>query len=212
MHDNIPKSQRVYQNTMPLELIVAYATFAFVGAATPGPNNFLLLASGIRAGFRRTLPFVFGISLGFATLLGLVGTGLGQLFLRFPEAQLALKVLGTAYFLWLAWKIVTAHVSRDDDTRPLMGFWTGAAFQYVNPKAWLVCITAVSLYLPSGSGHEALALLVVLAIAVGMPANLAWAGAGQGMRRFIASPVYLRRFNLAMAALLALSIIPVWLA
>ncbi len=196
---------------MPIELIVAYTIFAFVGAATPGPNNFLLLASGIRAGFRRTLPFVFGISLGFATLLGLIGAGLGQLFLRFPQAQLALKVLGTAYFLWLAWKIVTAPAARDDDKRPLMGFWTGAAFQYVNPKAWLVCITAVSLYLPVDSGYGALALLVVIAIAVGMPANLAWAGAGQGMRRFIASPVYLRRFNLIMAALLILSIIPVWL-
>lgn len=198
---------------MPFDLVVAYAIFAFVGAATPGPNNFLLLASGIRAGFRATLPFVFGISLGFATLLGLVGAGLGQLFLRFPEAQLALKLLGTGYFLWLAWKIGGAPVARErDDSRPLMGFWTGAAFQYVNPKAWLICITAVSLYLPAGSGYGALGLLVVLAIMVGMPANLAWAGAGQGMRRFIASPVYLRRFNLAMAILLVLSVIPVWLS
>jgi threonine/homoserine/homoserine lactone efflux protein len=197
---------------MPVELIAAFVVFAFVGAATPGPNNFLLLASGIRAGFRRTLPFVFGISVGFATLLALVGAGLGQLFLRFPQVQLALKVLGTAYFFWLAWKIVTAPAPRDDDTRPLMGFWTGAAFQYVNPKAWLICITAVSLYLPSGSGYEPLLVLVVLAIAVGMPANLAWAGAGQGMRRFITSPIYLRRFNLVMAALLVLSIIPVWLS
>ena len=197
---------------MHLELVAAYIVFAFVGAATPGPNNFLLLASGIRAGFRQTLPFVFGISLGFATLLGLVGAGLGQLFLRFPEAQIALKILGTAYFLWLAYRLVTARAARNDDARPLMGFWTGAAFQYVNPKAWLICITAVSLYLPSGSGLDALALLVVLAIAVGMPANLAWAGAGQGMRRFITSPLYLRRFNLVMAALLVMSIIPVWLS
>jgi len=197
---------------MSVEIVAAYIVFAFVGAATPGPNNFLLLASGIRAGFRQTLPFVFGISLGFATLLGLVGAGLGQLFLRVPEAQIALKILGTAYFLWLAWRLVTARAVRGDEARPLMGFWTGAAFQYVNPKAWLICITAVSLYLPSGSGLDALALLVLLAIAVGMPANLAWAGAGQGMRHFIASPLNLRRFNLVMAALLALSIIPVWLS
>lgn len=197
---------------MPLELIAAYAVFAFVGAATPGPNNFLLLASGIRAGFRRTLPFVFGISLGFATLLGLIGAGLGALFVHVPQAQVALKLLGTGYFLWLAWKIAGASVARSDDTHPLMGFWTGAAFQYVNPKAWLICITAVSLYLPAGAGYGALAVLVLLAIAVGMPANLAWAGAGQGMRRFIGSPVWLRRFNLVMAALLVLSIIPVWLA
>ena len=198
---------------MSVEIIAAYIVFGFRWGGDARAEQLPVA----RIGDTRRFPANAAIRLSVSVSVSRRCSGLSapdsvSFFLRVPEAQIALKILGTAYFLWLAWRLVTARAVRGDEARPLMGFWTGAAFQYVNPKAWLICITAVSLYLPSGSGLDALALLVLLAIAVGMPANLAWAGAGQGMRHFIASPLNLRRFNLVMAALLALSIIPVWLS
>jgi threonine/homoserine/homoserine lactone efflux protein len=194
-----------------VEIWVPFALFAFVAAATPGPNNLLLLTSGLRVGLLRTLPFIFGISAGFSTLFLATGYGLGQLFDRFPALHLSLKVLGTGYFLYLAWHLLRAAAPGDSEGGRRLGFWAGLGFQAVNPKAWLMAITAIALSLPQGAGPGTLALMAAIFVMVGFPANVAWAGAGQVLRTLVRDAARMRLFNMAMAALLVLSILPVWL-
>lgn len=197
---------------MSVEVWTAFAVFAFVAAATPGPNNLLLLTSGLRVGLWRTMPFIFGISVGFSALLVAVGYGLGQLFERFPAVQLAFKAVGTAYFLYLAWTLLRPSRARDAEDRRDLGFWAGVAFQAVNPKAWLMCITAVALYLPQSWNAATLALMVATFVVLGLPANVAWAGIGRLLRSLVSNARRMRVFNAVMAALLVLSILPVWIS
>jgi threonine/homoserine/homoserine lactone efflux protein len=196
---------------MTPDLWLAFALFAFVGAGTPGPNNLILLASGLQVGLRRTLPFVLGINLGFSAVLVGAGLGLAQLFLAMPELRLALQLAGTAYMLWLALGLVRAAGKIGGGQRAMFGFWRGAGFQFVNPKAWILAIAAVSIYLPPQAGPAALAVMCVTVWLVGSPANIAWAWAGERMQGALGHPGRLRAFNMAMAGLLVLSILPVWL-
>jgi threonine/homoserine/homoserine lactone efflux protein len=196
---------------MSLEIWTAFAVFAFVAAATPGPNNLLLLASGLLVGLWRTMPFILGIGVGFSALLVAVGYGLGQVFERFPAVQLAFKIVGTAYFLYLAWTLVRAGRARDAEDRRDLGFWAGVTFQAVNPKAWLMCITAVALYLPPAWSPATLALMVATFVVLGLPANVAWAGIGRLLRSLVSDARRMRIFNAVMAVLLVLSILPVWI-
>lgn len=196
---------------MSFDLWIALVVFAFVSTATPGPNNLLLLTSGLRVGLFRSLPFIFGISVGFSALLVAVGYGLGQMFERFPTMQLALRTVGTAYFLWLAWGLVRADPAGSAKEERDLDFWTGVIFQTVNPKAWLMCITAIALFLPAAWSTGTLALLVVTFAVIGFPANMAWAGAGQLLRRLVSDVRRMRIFNAIMAALLVLSILLVWI-
>ncbi|WP_227287691.1 LysE family translocator [Boseongicola sp. H5] len=197
---------------MSAEIWAAFALFAFVAAATPGPNNLLLLGSGLRVGVWRTLPFIVGISIGFSTLLVAVGYGLGQMFERFPALQVGLQIVGTAYFVYLAWTLFRSGRADNEGNRRDLDFWMGVLFQAVNPKAWLMCITAIALYLPSTWSAETLAVMVATFVVLGFPANVAWAGAGQLLRPLVASEARMRIFNAVMAALLILSIVPVWLS
>ena len=197
---------------MSIEVWTAFAVFAFVAAATPGPNNLLLLASGLRVGLWRTLPFVAGISVGFSALLVAVGYGLGQIFEQFPVVQLAFKVVGTGYFLYLAWTLLRAARASDRDEQRDLGFWAGVTFQAVNPKAWLMCITAIALYLPAAWNAVTLALMVATFVLLGAPANMAWAGIGRLLRSLVSDARRMRVFNAVMATLLILSIIPVWIS
>jgi threonine/homoserine/homoserine lactone efflux protein len=196
---------------MSVELWGAFALFAFVACATPGPNNLLILGSGLKVGLWRTVPFIAGVSAGFATLLLAVGYGLGQAFERYPTLQLTLKIVGTAYFLLLAWTLVRTRPGKDVAQGKDLDFWAGAIFQAVNPKAWFMAITAMSLFLAPGWTFATLALMIVTFVAVGVPANLAWAGMGQILRPLVGSPDRMRVFNAVMAALLVVSILPVWI-
>lgn len=193
-----------------IETWAPFAVFAFVTAATPGPNNLLLLTSGLRVGLWRTMPFVVGISVGFSTLLIATGLGLGQMFERYALLHLALKVLGTAYFLFLAWTLLRATTAQERKEGRELGFWAGVVFQAVNPKAWLMAITAVALFLPHGWSLATVAVMAAIFVIVGFPANVAWAGAGQMLKSLINDTRRMRIFNVTMAALLVLSILPVW--
>jgi len=197
---------------MSLEILTAFAAFAFVSAATPGPNNLLLLGSGLRVGLWRTMPFVVGINFGFSVLLVSVGYGLGQLFERFPAAQLSLKIVGTGYFLYLAATLLRSGKTERKAHHRDLGFWSGAVFQVVNPKAWLMCITAVSLFLPDGWSAVTIAAMVATFVLLGLPANVAWAGVGQSLRALVSDERRMRAFNSVMAVLLVLSIVPVWIS
>ena len=193
---------------MNTELILALAAFAFVSSITPGPNNLMLMASGANYGFRRTLPHMLGVGLGFMVMLLLVGLGLIQVFDAYPVSYTVLKVVSAAYLLFLAWKIATAAAqnSSEQNGRPFT-FLQAAAFQWVNPKAIAMAFTAITVYAPS---RDLSAVLVVALVfgGINFPCVSSWTVLGQQMKRFLMAPWRLRAFNIVMAVLLLGSLIP----
>ncbi|MCC5955303.1 MAG: LysE family translocator [Natronohydrobacter sp.] len=194
---------------MTTDLLLALAAYAFVTSVTPGPNNIMLLASGVNFGFRRTLPHMFGIALGHAFMVFVVGMGLVGVFISYPPARTALTVVSIIYMLWLAWKIANAAPPDGSTTKgkPLT-FLQAAAFQWVNPKAWIMSLGAVTLYAP-GQEWLAVAWVAGVFVLVNFPSVSVWALAGVGLRRLLQRPDLLRAFNYTMAALLVLSLYPV---
>lgn len=194
---------------MTLDALMALAGFAFVTSATPGPNNLMLMTSGLNFGFRRTVPHMLGIGIGFVVMVALVGLGLVGLFTAWPPARLLLQAGSVAYMLWLAWKIAHAAPPAAGGAagRPF-GFFQAAGFQWVNPKAWAMALSANAIYAP---GQELSAVLAVAAVfgLVNLPCVSAWAVLGLGLRRWLAVPARLRLFNRTMALLLVLSLYPV---
>jgi threonine/homoserine/homoserine lactone efflux protein len=184
--------------------LLALVAFALVSSITPGPNNLMLMASGANFGVRRTLPHMLGVGVGFALMIFLVGVGLVRLFELWPPASTVLKVVSIGYMLWLAWKIANSAAPSTTDARPgaqPMTFLQAAMFQWVNPKAWTMALTSVTVYAPR---HDVPAVLVVALVfgAVNLPAVSSWAAMGTLMRRWLTAPVRLRAFNWSMAALL----------
>ncbi|MBO6526648.1 LysE family translocator [Erythrobacter sp.] len=197
---------------MSAEVWAAFLLFAVVAVATPGPNNLLLLNAGLRQGLRKTLPFVIGINIGFSMLMLAIGFGLGRLFEQSLAIQMVLKILGTAYFLFLAFRLFRPAEAREQEEKPWrLGFWSGIAIQAVNPKAWVMCITTISLFLPRDWDIGTLGSMVGAFVVLGAPANIAWAGLGRSLRSILSDAKRLRLFNMSMAALLILSIAPVWI-
>ena len=198
---------------MNTDLLLALVGFAFASSVTPGPNNLMLMASGANFGLRRSLPHMFGISLGHAFMVTLVGLGLGQVFDTYPAARLVLQVLSTAYVLYLAWKIATAAPPRAGEARGKpFTFLQAAAFQWVNPKAWYMAIYAVTNYTPPEAGVLTGALIVAgVFAATNLPSITLWATIGTQLRRLLTRPRLLRGFNWTMAGLLVLTLLPVWL-
>jgi len=196
---------------MTQEILFALAAFSFVSSVTPGPNNLMLMASGANFGLRRTIPHMLGISLGHAFMVAMVGIMLLQIFETFPVLNTILKVLSVAYMLWLAWKIATA-VAPDAKTvtgKPFT-FLQAAAFQWVNPKAWFMAITAITNYAPQDDGILIGAVIVAAVFAVvNLPSVTIWAWLGVQVRRLLSTARSLRIFNITMAALLVLSLYPV---
>ncbi|MDP5218061.1 LysE family translocator [Ruegeria sp. 2205SS24-7] len=194
---------------MSYDLLIAFVGFAFVSSVTPGPNNLMLMASGANFGFRRTIPHMLGVGIGFTLMIVLVGAGLLGLFDRFPVSYVILKTLSVAYLLYLAWKIATAApIDRQAEVGTPMRFLQAAAFQWVNPKAWAMALTAISIYAPDRSIP---AILLVAAIfgAINLPCVSSWTMLGQQLARFLRNPRQLRMFNGMMAALLVASLYPV---
>ena len=194
---------------MTANLLIALLGFAFVTSVTPGPNNMMLLASGVNFGFRRTVPHMLGISVGHALMVFLVGIGLAGIFTAWPPALLILKGLSVAYMLWLAWKIAhSAAPGAGQSAAAPMTALQSAAFQWVNPKAWAMALGAVAAYVPEPS-VRAYAVVALVFAGVNLPSVAVWAGAGQLVRRWLARPGRLQIFNWTMAGLLVLSLWPV---
>ncbi|WP_323123231.1 LysE family translocator [Burkholderia alba] len=192
-----------------LSALPAGMLFALVTTITPGPNNTMLLASGVNFGYRRTLPHMLGISLGVAILMLSVGFGLGEAFKRWPLLYAVLETASVLYLLYLAWKIGTSGQVRANQgkARP-MTFVEAIAFQWVNPKAWMMVLTAATtIQLSADYGSNAVWMSVVF-ILVGFPCVSLWAAFGQGLRGFLSNPRWLRAFNVTMAVLLVLSLYP----
>ncbi|PZR34954.1 LysE family translocator [Caulobacter segnis] len=194
---------------MTPELLLAYVLFCFATAGTPGPNNMMLLASGANFGFRATVLHILGISCGLGFMVLCMGFGLGGAFKAFPVLHEVLRWVGAGYMLWLAWKIGTSDKVSDRQaaSRP-MTFLQAAAFQWVNPKAWAMALGAVTTYAPEGGSWTIVPLLAGTFMLVGAPCSAAWAGFGQGLRPFLDRPAVLRSFNITMAVLLVISLVP----
>jgi threonine/homoserine/homoserine lactone efflux protein len=194
---------------MTLDLLLAFALFAFVISITPGPNNTMVLASGVNFGFWPTIPHLLGIDLGFAVMIIAVGLGIGGLFVAFPILHTALRYGGALYLLYLAWKIASSGGPNTDGGRKKpMTFLQAAAFQWVNPKGWIAAIGAVATYTPAnGFFINLLIVTAVFALVMG-PCIALWAAAGTALRGFLSNPAYLRAFNITMALLLVASLYP----
>jgi threonine/homoserine/homoserine lactone efflux protein len=194
---------------MSLETFLALVLFAFTTSITPGPNNMMLFASGVNFGFMRTVPHMLGIGAGFLSLLIAVGLGLGALLHSVPVVYTALKFAGGTYLLWVAWKIGTSRSLSDGKTgaQP-MTFIGAAAFQWVNPKAWVMAVTAMATY-TNPEYYLPTVMLVGLAFAaVNVPSVSTWAGFGSALREWLSVPARLKWFNITMALLLVASLWP----
>lgn len=193
---------------MMFDVLPALALFAFVSSATPGPNNLMLMASGANYGFWRSVPHMLGISAGFMLMLVLTGLGLIQVFDRYPIIYRILSVLSVAYMIYLAWRIAQAGNIRQQTGRGKpMTFLQAAAFQWVNPKAWAMALTAVTVYV----ADHGIWMLVAAALCFGivnLPSVTIWTVLGQQMARVLTDPKRLRLFNWTMAALLIASLYP----
>lgn len=190
------------------EILAALGGFAFVSSITPGPNNLMLMASGANFGFRRTLPHLFGVGIGFVVMVVLVGLGLLGTFAAWPASYDVLRAASFAYLSYLAWRIATAAPLQPagHGGRPL-GFLQAALFQWVNPKAWTMALTAVTLYAPDRSVTAVLLVAAVFGL-VNLPSVGSWTLLGTRLAQLLSSPQRQRRFNGAMALLLLLSVLP----
>lgn len=201
--------QRSSIAVVTLGLFAPYLIFCAIMTGTPGPNNAMVLASGVRVGVRRSLPLVFGIAAGVGLHLAAVGLGVSAVIKTIPSLYLVLKVAGVFYLFYLAYKIATSGPVRTDASAPPpLGFWGGVAFQWANPKSWAIGTSAVAAYVPTenytqGVIAAAMILSVVAVFGVGM-----WAVFGNALRRFLIDPRKALWFNVAMAALLLASTIP----
>jgi len=183
--------------------LAALAAFALVSSITPGPNNMMLMASGANFGLRRTVPHALGVGIGFTLMIVLVGVGLMGLFDLFPVLNTVLKVVSVVYLLWLAWKIANAGAPGNGESprgKP-MSFFQAVMFQWVNPKAWSMALTAIALYAPNRNFAAVLLVAVVFGI-INLPSTSLWAVMGMSLRGWLSSPARLRAFNWTMAALL----------
>ncbi|SLN69228.1 Cysteine/O-acetylserine efflux protein [Roseivivax jejudonensis] len=197
---------------MSPDLLTALATFALVTVITPGPNNFMLMASGANFGVARTVPHMAGIALGFPAMTFLVGLGVMRVFDLWPPAYAILRIVSALYLLYLAWKIATAAPRTESAARgrPLT-FLEAAGFQWVNPKAWSMGLSAITLYAP-GRDLGAVAWVAGIYVLVSLISTSAWTILGTGIGRILGDARRLRIFNVVMAILLVATLVPVFLA
>jgi threonine/homoserine/homoserine lactone efflux protein len=191
------------------EQSVAFMIFALVAAITPGPSNVMLTATGAVAGLLRGLPCLAGVGLGMAALIFAVAMGLGQLILRHAIVLSVLNWAGAAFLLWLAWKIATSPPGGNGTAGRPVGFFAAAAFQWVNPKSWLVAASAAGTYLQADADSALLqsAWLAALFTLAALPSGLAWLLFGASMQHLLRSPRTARTFNVGMGLCLAASVV-----
>jgi threonine/homoserine/homoserine lactone efflux protein len=171
----------------------------------------MLMTSGVNFGFRRTLPHLVGVVLGFSLMVALIGFGLDAIFSRVPALLPAMRYLGAAYMLWLAWKIARAGPIREGERNGApLGFFGAAAFQWINPKGWVIAISALTAYAVVDDYARNVAIVALTYLLIGLPSSGAWALLGASMRRALADPRVARPFNWTMAALLTASIVTVF--
>ncbi|MCB1490082.1 MAG: LysE family translocator [Bauldia sp.] len=198
---------------MPANLFAGFVVFALVTLFTPGPNNIMLMTSGLNYGLRRALPHLFGVAIGFGAMVLGVGIGLGAVFETYPALYPVIKYVGVAYLLYLAWVIATASPHDDQagvvtEGRPI-SFLQAAAFQWVNPKAWVMAVGAVATYAAIARFPFNMAIIAGVFASFGIVSSWTWIMFGSVLRRFLRTARAVRLFNIAMGVLLVVSILPV---
>ncbi|MFT5331922.1 MAG: threonine/homoserine/homoserine lactone efflux protein [Porticoccaceae bacterium] len=194
-----------------MELYLAVLLFAATASITPGPNNIMIMASGVNFGIKKSLPHLLGICLGFPIMVIAIGLGFGLVFQAYPLLHELIKVIGIIYLLYLAWLIASAKPSviNADVSKPLR-FQQAVLFQWVNPKAWVMATGAISAYTSSGDAMLGQVLFIAFAFSVtaGISVGI-WLIFGAGLKRYLDDPLHYRVFNIAMAMLLVSSMSPV---
>lgn len=196
-----------------MELFLAVLFFAFSTTITPGPNNVMIMSSGVNYGIKASLPHWLGICLGFPLMVLVVGLGFGVVFERLPHLHQLIKVLGVLYLLWLAWQIATAQPKAIEQgkSKPF-SFFQAALFQWVNGKAWVMATGAVAAFTTvSGVYWLEVSIITAAFLLVAFPCVGAWLLFGAALRVVLTKPLFQRIFNICMALILALSIVPVLL-
>jgi threonine/homoserine/homoserine lactone efflux protein len=197
---------------MSQSLLFAFVVFATVMFFTPGPNNVMLLSSGLTHGFRPTLPHIAGVTIGFAFMIGAVGLGLGTIFIAYPVLQSILKYAGIAYLIYLAAVIAMSGPVKADrnDRRGPMTFWGAAMFQWINVKGWVMVIGTITAYAGIAGFPWNIGIQIALSLMLGAISCSTWALFGSALRPLLTSPRVVRAFNIVMAALLLASLYPVF--
>jgi threonine/homoserine/homoserine lactone efflux protein len=198
---------------MSQQLFFAFVVFAAVMFFTPGPNNIMLLSSGLNYGFRPTLPHIAGVTVGFAFMVGVVGLGFGTIFVAYPLLQTILKYAGVAYLIYLAIAIALSRppAPGQDNRRGPMTFWGAAMFQWINAKGWVMVIGTITAYAAIAAFPYNVAIQVALDLMLGAVSCTAWAIFGSSLRPILTAPRAIRVFNVAMAILLLASLYPVFM-
>jgi threonine/homoserine/homoserine lactone efflux protein len=198
---------------MSQPLLIAFVVFAAVMFFTPGPNNIMVLSSGLTYGFRRTMPHIAGITIGFAFMVGAVGLGFGTIFIAYPVLQTILKYAGAAYLIYLAAAIAMSEPVQpgQDNRRGPMTFWGAAMFQWVNVKGWVMVIGTITAYAGIASFPWNIVIQVVLSLLLGVVSTSTWTLSGSSLRPLMTSPLMVRVFNVVMAVLLLASLYPVFM-
>jgi len=195
---------------MTTSLFIALIIFAFIAAYTPGPNNAVLLATGVNFGFRAAIPMILGVAIGFPFLILCVGLGLGRIFDVYPFLLTVIKVIGSIYMVWLAWKIATARPSENDSivsSKPL-NFIQGCGFQWVNPKAWIMGAYSLSAFTLPMQFKTGLFIVVGVYLFMGLTSAVTWAAFGVALKNLMNDPKWFRIINTGLAAALVLSLAP----
>jgi threonine/homoserine/homoserine lactone efflux protein len=198
---------------MSHSLLIAFVMFATVMYFTPGPNNIMLLSSGLTYGFRPTLPHIAGITIGFAFMIGAVGLGLGAIFIAYPVLQTILKYGGVAYLIYLAAAIAMSEpvTPEQGNRRGPMTFWGAAMFQWINAKGWVIVIGTITTYAAIASFPRNIAIQVAIGLLLGAVSCTVWALFGSSLRPLLNSRRAVRAFNIVMAILLLASLYPVFM-
>ena len=197
---------------MPLEQLLALAILAFVGSFTPGPNNMIATVTGANHGFRAALPHIFGVPFGFASMLIAGTVGVAALLLTYPFIAALIKWAGVTYLLFIAWQLarpdVTGRESNITTMKPL-SFWQSAAFQYANPKAWMLAAATAGSFMPNHATFLRVAIIVIVFSTAAIGSLVTWAWLGSVLRHWLSVGSRMRIFNVAMGVLLAAT--AVWL-
>ena len=198
---------------MSQPLFIAFVVFAAVMFFTPGPNNIMLLSSGLTYGLRRSLPHIAGVAIGFAFMVAAMGLGLGAVFVAYPVLQAVLKYAGLAYLVWLAAAIALSGPvgPGQDNRRGPMTFRAAALFQWINIKGWVIAIGSLTAYAAIASFPWNIAIQAALMLLMGTLSSLTWALFGSSLRPLLSSPLMVRVFNIVMAVLLLASLYPVFM-
>ena len=197
-----------------MQLYFILALFCITSLVTPGPNNLMIMVSGITHGVRRSLPHYWGICLGFPIMVIAIGLGFSKIFILYPSLHQFIKIIGSVYMLYLAWKIITAsdHLNMSAKKKQPLTFLQAVFFQWLNPKGWVMSVAAVSTYtVVNTSLYQQILIIALFFFILALPCIGIWLIGGVALRKYLNNPSHLQMFNWLMGILLALSIMLVFI-